>query len=110
MIAALKRQAKANHRSLEGELRHLLARHAVPKPTLGVVRERARMAGGYEMTPNVPNAAPEAAESRTGGGAWLGAMSDVGEIIGDIVSPAVDPSEWTALRSEAADPSAGRPR
>ena len=109
VIAALKRQAKANHRSLEGELRHLLARHAVPKPTLGVVRERARMAAGYEVPPNVPNTAPQAADPRTGG-AWLGAMSDVGEIVGDIVSPAVDPSEWTARRPEAADPSDGRTR
>ena len=110
VIAALKRRAKANHRSLEGELRHLLARHAVPKPALGVVRERARMAAGYAVAPNVPNAAPQVADPRTGGGAWLGAMSDVGEIVGDIVSPAVDPSEWTALRPAAADPSDGRTR
>ncbi len=110
VIAALKRRAKANHRSLEGELRHLLACHAVPKPTLGVVRERARMAAGYEVTPNDPNTAPQAADPRTGGGTWLGAMSDVGEIVGDIVSPAVDPSEWTALRPEAVDPSDGRTR
>ncbi|WP_419165501.1 FitA-like ribbon-helix-helix domain-containing protein [Candidatus Palauibacter sp.] len=83
VIVALKRRAKANHRSLEGELRHLLARHAIRQPTLGVVRERARMADG---------------------GGWLGAMSDVGEIVGDIVSPAADPSEWAALRPEAANP------
>ncbi|MCZ0935546.1 MAG: hypothetical protein OXJ54_10230 [Gemmatimonadetes bacterium] len=83
VIAALKRQAEANHRSLEGELRHLLARHAVP------------------------NTVPAVADSRTGCGAWLGAMSDVGEIVGDIRSPAADPSEWAALRPAAADPSDG---
>ena len=109
VIAALKRQAKANHRSLEGELRHVLARHAVPKPTLGVVRERARMSAGYEVAPNVPNTTPEAADPRTGGRVWLGDMSDVGEIVGDLVSRAVGPSEWTALRAEAVDPSAGSP-
>ena len=110
VIAALKRQAKANHRSLEGELRHLLARHAVPGPPLGIVRERARMAASYEVTPNVPNSAPEVADPRTGGGAWLGAMSDVGEILGDIVAPAADPSEWAALSPEAEEPSGGRTR
>ena len=72
VIVALNSRAKANSRSLEGELRDLLARYAVPRPTLGVVRERARMA----------------------------AMRDVGEIVGDIVSPAADRSDWAALRSE----------
>ncbi len=108
VIAALKRRAKANHRSLEGELRHLLARHAVPKPTLGVVREQARMAARYQVTSAVPKAAPDAADAEAARGhvpaehgAWLGAMSDVGEIVGDIVSPAADSSEWAALHSEA---------
>ena len=112
VIAALKRRAKANHRSLEGELRHLLARHAVPTPALGVVRERARMAARYEATPTVPKGAPDVADTQAEGGhlqaehgAWMGAMRDVGEIVGDIVSPAVDPSEWAALRSETAEPS-----
>lgn len=31
-------------------------------------------------------------------GEWLGALSDRGEIIGDIVSPAVEPGEWEALK------------
>ena len=31
-------------------------------------------------------------------------MSDVGEIVGDIVSPATEPSEWTALRSKIVEP------
>ena len=112
VIAALKRRAKANHRSLEGELRHLLARHAIPTPTLGVVRERARMAARYEATPTVPKAAPDVADTQAESGhvqaehgAWMGAMSDVGEIVGDIVSPVADPSEWAALRSETTDPS-----
>lgn len=104
VIVALKKRAKANHRSLEGELRHLLARHAVPRPTLGVVRERARMAARYEATPNVPNTAPDAADVQTDSGAWLGAMRDVGEIVGDIVAPAADPSEWAALRPETDGP------
>lgn len=29
---------------------------------------------------------------------WLGAMRDRGEIRGDLVAPAVEPSEWDALR------------
>jgi prevent-host-death family protein len=29
---------------------------------------------------------------------WLGAMRDRGEIRGDLISPATDPSEWQALR------------
>lgn len=103
VIAALKRRAKANHRSLEGELRYLLARHALPQPTLGVVRERARMAASYRPAPNASGPALEVPEIETDGG-WLGAMSDVGEIVGDLVAPAADPSEWTALRSGADEP------
>lgn len=30
---------------------------------------------------------------------WLGCMSGTAKIKGDIVSPAVDPEEWEALRS-----------
>ncbi len=112
VIAALKRRAKANHRSLEGELRHLLARHAVPAPTLGLVRERARMAARYEVTSMVPAAATDVADAEAESGhvqaeqgAWMGAMSDVGEIVGDIVAPAADPSEWAALHSETTEPS-----
>jgi len=40
VIAALKRQAEANHRSLEGELRHLLAPHAVPNTVPAVADSR----------------------------------------------------------------------
>lgn len=29
---------------------------------------------------------------------WRGAMSDRGEIHGDLVAPALDPEEWKALR------------
>ena len=117
VIAALKRRAKANHRSLEGELRHLLARHAVPTPTLGVVREQARMAARYQVTSTVPKAAPDVADAEAASGhapaehgAWMGAMSDVGEIVGDIVSPAADPSEWAALRSGTTEPSDNQTR
>lgn len=28
---------------------------------------------------------------------WLGAMRDRGEIVGDLVAPAVEPHEWDAL-------------
>lgn len=111
VIAALKARAKANHRSLEGELRHLLARQAVPRSTLGAVRERARMAAMYRTTPTVRFAADDVAEqtaetgsdARAGSAEWLGAMRDVGEIVGDIVSPAADSSDWAALGAENAE-------
>ena len=111
VIAALKARAKANHRSLEGELRYLLARSAAPRPTLGVVRERVRMAARYRATPAVRNTVAEAAGQaadtvpavQAGSGEWMGAMSDVGEIVGDIVSPATEPSDWAALCSEMAE-------
>lgn len=112
VIVALKARAKANHRSLEGELRHLLARHAVPGSTLGAVRERARLAAMYRATPAVPLPAGDGAEqaaeagrpAQVGGVEWLGAMRDVGDIVGDIVSPASDPSDWAVLRAETAEP------
>lgn len=31
-------------------------------------------------------------------GNWLGCMKGTAEIVGDIVSPAVDPEEWEVLR------------
>ena len=107
VIAALKTRARANHRSLEGELRFLLARSAAPRSTLGIVRERARMAAGSRANPGVRETVPEAAGPavdmdagiESGGGEWMGAMSDVGEIVADIVSPATEPSEWAGLRS-----------
>ena len=112
VIVALKARAKANHRSLEGELRHLLARHAVPGSPLGAVRERARLAAMYRATPAVPltpgdvtgQAAEPGSDAQVGGVEWLGAMRDVGDIVGDIVSPASDPSDWAALRAETAEP------
>lgn len=112
VIVALKARAKANHRSLEGELRHLLARAATVYPTLGVVRERARVANAYAAAPTTRRAASDGAEQTAdvdvavpvGTGEWFGAMRDVGEIVGDIVSPAVDPSDWAALEAEDADP------
>ena len=112
VIVALKARAKANHRSLEGELRHLLARAATVYPTLGVVRERARVANAYAAAPATRRAASDGAEQTAdvdvaapvGTDEWFGAMRDVGEIVGDIVSPAVDPSDWAALEAEDADP------
>ena len=112
VIAVLKTRAKANHRSLEGELRYLLARSAAPRPTLGVVRERARMAARYRANPSVRTTAAEVAGQaadpgsgvQAGSGEWMGAMSDVGEIVGDIVSPAAEPSDWAALRSDIGQP------
>ncbi len=112
VIVALKARAKANHRSLEGELRYLLSRYAVPNPGLGVVRERARIAAAYEGTPDLHGAArdagedvvdpcPDVAADET---EWLGAMRDVGEIVGDIVSPAADLSDWDVMRPDTARP------
>ena len=112
VIAALKARARANHRSLEGELRYLLARSAAPRTTLGMVRERARMSARYRASPSVresvAGAAGPAADTGPGvqaaSGEWLGAMSDIGEIVGDIVSPATEPSDWAALRSNIGEP------
>ncbi|MEX1257881.1 MAG: type II toxin-antitoxin system prevent-host-death family antitoxin [Gemmatimonadota bacterium] len=30
-------------------------------------------------------------------GGWLGSMSDRGRVVGDVILPATDPSEWEAL-------------
>ncbi|MCY4400627.1 MAG: hypothetical protein OXE96_15005 [Gemmatimonadetes bacterium] len=107
VIAALKARAKANHRSLEGELRYLLGRFAFRSPSLGLVRERSRVAYGpppalrhtptdspSQATDPRPDAEPERAE-------WLGAMRDMGEITGDIVSPVSELSDWDVYRSGA---------
>ena len=40
VIASLKAQAKANHRSLEGEIRHVLAQQVLRWTRLGEFRER----------------------------------------------------------------------
>ena len=112
VIVALKARAKANHRSLEGELRFLLGRYAVPNSDLGLVRERARIAAAYDATPTARNSATDTSgqaddtcvDARPDSGAWMGAMRDVGEIVGDIVSPAADPSDWEALRPETSRP------
>ncbi len=112
VIVALKARAKANHRSLEGELRFLLGRYAVPNSDLGLVRERARMAAAYDATPTARNSATDTSgqaddtcvDARPDSGAWMGAMRDVGEIVGDIVSPAAEPSDWEALRPEMSRP------
>ena len=108
VIAALKARARANHRSLEGELRYLLERSATPRPSLGIVRERARIASRYRAHSTATTTAPdirvpeaELAGSapdtgpgvEAGSGEWMGAMSDLGEIVGDIISPATDPSD-----------------
>ena len=112
VIAALKARARANHRSLEGELRHLLGRYAMPRPALGLVRERARLAAAFKATATVRHAPTEAADEaadtcpdhRDAAAEWMGAMRDVGEIVGDIVSPAAEPSDWDALRPKTAPP------
>ena len=107
VIARLKARAKRNHRSLEGELRHILSRHAVPNLDLGLMRERARAAYGpgpadrhdatvprSEATDSCPEAEGEQVE-------WLGAMRDMGEITGDIISPVSELSDWDVYRSDA---------
>ena len=118
VIVALKARAKANHRSLEGELRFLLGRYAVPNSALGPVRERARIAAAYDATPMARNSATDTSrqaddtclDDRPDSGEWMGAMRDVGEIVGDIVSPAADPSDWEALRPDTSRPQDAQPR
>ena len=107
VIAALKARAKANHRSLEGELRYLLSRHAVPDSNLGLVRERVRAA--YGPAPGaqrtVTDSPSQATEPRPDDEAerveWLGMMRDMGEITGDIISPVSELSDWDVYRSDA---------
>ena len=107
VIAALKARAKANHRSLEGELRYLLSRYAVPDSNLGLVRERVRAA--YAPVPaakhTVTDSPPQATDPRPDDEAerveWLGMMRDMGEITGDIISPVSELSDWDVYRSDA---------
>ena len=100
VIARLKARAKANHRSLEGELRHILSRHAVLNLEYGLMRERARAAYGPspavpdDTTDLCPDAEAEPVE-------WLGAMRDVTAIKGDIISPVSELSDWDVYRSDA---------
>lgn len=47
VIACLKAQAKANHRSLEGEIRHLLKRHVLRHTRLEDFRERTARLGAF---------------------------------------------------------------
>lgn len=118
VIVALKARAKANHRSLEGELRFLLGRYAVPNSALGLVRERARMAASYDANATARNTATDTSgqaadtclDAPPDSGEWMGAMRDVGEIIADIVSPASDPSDWEALRPGGSQPRDAQPR
>lgn len=118
VIVALKKRARANHRSLEGELRYLLERHATGNRGLGVVRERARIAAALGPTPTVAGKTsdgPEEAgdnrpDTRADDARWLGAMRDTGEIVGDLVSPASDPSDWDVLRPETGRSGRARPR
>ena len=109
IVARLKAQAKANHRSLEGELRHLLDRFVKPDPDLGLLRERLRVAYGVSVAPRMierdtdPDEGGKPAPGMEGV-SWLGCMADRGEILGDIVSPAADLDDWEVLRlPEASD-------
>ncbi|MXW16000.1 MAG: hypothetical protein F4123_10285 [Gemmatimonadetes bacterium] len=107
VIARLKARAKRNHRSLEGELRHLLSRYAVPDLSYGLMRERARAA--YGPSPAVPNDATDSPDDTTDPCPdaeaepveWLGAMRDVTAITGDIISPVSELSDWDVYRSDA---------
>jgi len=107
VIARLKARAKANHRSLEGELRHILSRHAVPNLDLGLVRERVRAAYGPapavrdDTTDSPSEATDSCADAQTEPVEWLGAMRDMGEITGDIISPVSELSDWDVYRSDA---------
>ena len=107
VIARLKARAKRNHRSLEGELRHLLSRYAVPDLSYGLMRERARAA--YGPSPAVPDDTTDSPDDTTDPYPdaeaepveWLGAMRDMGEITGDIISPVSELSDWDVYRSDA---------
>ena len=48
VIACLKSQAKANHRSLEGEIRHLLEQQALRHTRLEAFRERTASLGALD--------------------------------------------------------------
>ena len=106
VIARLKARARRNHRSLEGELRHILGRHAVPNLDLGLVRERARAA--YGPAPTALADSTDAPSETTNPGPhakaapveWLGAMRDMGEITGDIISPVSETSDWDVYCSD----------
>ena len=52
VIASLKAQAKANHRSLEGEIRHVLARQALRSVRLEEFRERTERL--HSLTEGLP--------------------------------------------------------
>ena len=106
VIARLKARAKANHRSLEGELRHILSRHAVPNLEYGLMRERARAAYGPPAVRDDPtDSGSEATDPGLDAEAepveWLGAMRDVTAITGDIISPVSELSDWDVYRSDA---------
>ena len=58
VMASLRAQAKANHRSLEGEIRHLLAQQALRWTRLNEFRERtARLRSLTENTPQTDSVA-----------------------------------------------------
>jgi len=107
VIARLKARAKANHRSLEGELRHILSRHAVQNLDLGLVRERARAAYGpaapaRQITPDPSSEATDSPlDAKSERVEWLGAMRDVTAITGDIISPVSELSDWDVYRADA---------
>lgn len=52
VLATLKAQAKANHRSLEGEIRHVLAQQALRSTRLAEFRDRASRLGS--LTAGLP--------------------------------------------------------
>ena len=54
VIDSLKAQAKANHRSLEGEIRHVLAQHALRHTRLEDFRDRTAYLAS--LTADVPQA------------------------------------------------------
>ena len=107
VIAALKARAKANHRSLESELRYLLSRYAVPHSNLGLVRERVRAAYGpapaaqHTVTDFPSRATDPRPDDEAERVEWLGMMRDMGEITGDIISPVSELSDWDVYRSDA---------
>ena len=59
VVASLKAQAKANHRSLEGEIRHVLTAHVSRRMRMAGFRDRtAHLSGQTEGRPQTDSVTP----------------------------------------------------
>jgi antitoxin (DNA-binding transcriptional repressor) of toxin-antitoxin stability system len=70
------------------------------KATCLAVMERVRATGRPVRVTRFGKAVVEIRppEMETRGGGWLGAMAGTGRIVGDVVSPAGEASDWEVLR------------